>query len=82
LPADADARVDTDSWHVPPLFRVLVDAGQVARDEAYRAFNMGVGMVVIAAPADADAIVGGVRADGLDAWVMGDIVPGTRTVRL
>jgi phosphoribosylformylglycinamidine cyclo-ligase len=82
LPANADARVDTHSWQVPAVFQVLVDAGQVAQDEAYRAFNMGVGMVVISAPADADALVAGIRADGLEAWVMGDIVSGTQTVRL
>ncbi|HYV97933.1 MAG TPA: phosphoribosylformylglycinamidine cyclo-ligase [Gemmatimonadaceae bacterium] len=82
LPKNLDARVDTGSWTVPRLFEELVRAGQVARDEAFRAFNMGVGMVVIAAPADADSILTGIRAAGVDAWMLGDVVPGAGNVRL
>jgi phosphoribosylformylglycinamidine cyclo-ligase len=82
LPSAVDARVDTGAWRVPPLFRILVDAGQVSRDESYRAFNMGVGMVVIAAPGDAPAIIEHIRAGGVDAWAMGDVVSGDGNVRL
>jgi phosphoribosylformylglycinamidine cyclo-ligase len=82
LPATLDARVDTGSWTVPSLFRVLTDAGQVKRDEAFRAFNMGVGMVVICAPDDADVMVNTIRAAGTDAWVLGDVGKGTGQVLL
>ena len=82
LPAALDARVDTASWTVPPLFRVLVEAGGVPRDEAFRAFNMGVGMVAVVDRGDVDAIVSSVRAGGVDAWPMGDVVAGSGTVRL
>ena len=76
LPPTLDARVDTASWDVPELFKVLVEAGNVSRDEAFRAFNMGVGMVVIVPRADAGAIVTPIRASGTDAWVMGEVVAG------
>jgi phosphoribosylformylglycinamidine cyclo-ligase len=82
LPAALDARVDMGSWTVPPLFRVLVEAGQVARDEAFRAFNMGVGMVVIAASQDAAAIIAGIRDGGINAWQLGDVIAGAGQVRL
>lgn len=82
MPGTLDARVDTSSWTVPPLFEALVDAGRVARDEAFRAFNMGVGMVVVLARGDVDAIVGAARAGGVEAWVLGDVVAGTGQVRL
>ena len=55
---------------------MLVEAGNVSRDEAFRAFNMGVGMVVIVPRADAGAIVTAIRASGTDAWVMGEVVAG------
>ena len=45
LPAHLDAVIDTSSWEIPTLFRELERAGGVARDEMYRTFNMGVGMV-------------------------------------
>ena len=82
LPATLDARVDGGSWTVPPLFRVLCDAGQVSREEAFRAFNMGVGMVVIADRAEAGAMAGAIRVAGVNAWVMGDVGNGTGQVRL
>ena len=82
LPPSLDARVDTTSWIVPTLFRVLVDAGGVERAEAFRAFNMGVGMVVITDRAGADALIPAVRGAGVDAWIMGDVVSGTGSVIL
>jgi phosphoribosylformylglycinamidine cyclo-ligase len=82
LPPTLDARVDPASWTVPALFQVLVEAGQVSRDEAYRAFNMGVGMVVIMAREDAGAVVAAIRAAGTEAWVMGDVVGGEGKVTL
>src|ERR1039458_4566333 len=44
LPPTMDAAVDTASWEIPNLFRVLAEEGAVQPDEMYRAFNMGVGM--------------------------------------
>ena len=82
LPPALDAVVDLKSWDVPNVFQVLRDAGKVDAAEMYRAFNMGVGMVVIA-PADAaDAIMHAARSAGDRAWVMGHIAPGSGRVRL
>jgi phosphoribosylformylglycinamidine cyclo-ligase len=82
LPATMDARVDVSSWTVPPLFETLIAAGGVARDEAFRAFNMGVGMVVIAEAQHVDALITASAAQGVPAWVMGEIVPGSGRVLL
>ena len=82
LPSDCDARVKTNSWNVPPLFAALVAAGDVARDEAFRAFNMGVGMMVLTGEADADAVIGAARAAGVAAWIAGDVVSGDGRVHL
>jgi phosphoribosylformylglycinamidine cyclo-ligase len=82
LPVSMDAVVETKSWEIPPLFRALERAGGVDRMEMYRAFNMGVGMVVIA-PGDAvDAVLAAAKGAGERAWVMGRIAPGTGRVRL
>ena len=50
LPPGIQAVIETGSWQVPPLFELLARLGNVARDEMYRAFNMGVGMVLICSP--------------------------------
>jgi phosphoribosylformylglycinamidine cyclo-ligase len=82
LPPTLDARVDTSSWRVPNLFERLAEAGQVARDEMFRAFNMGVGMVVIVDPADADTVMSAARDAAVPAWIAGRIAPGSGRVIL
>ncbi len=82
LPAAMNAVVDTTSWLVPEVFNELEKAGQVPREEMFRVFNMGVGMVAVVAPENADAIVRGVDAGGVGAWVMGEIKAGSGNVVL
>jgi phosphoribosylformylglycinamidine cyclo-ligase len=82
LPSTLDAVVDLASWDVPPLFRALEKAGEVPRDEMFRVFNMGVGMVVIAAPEYADSIVRDVDAAGIGAWPLGEVRQGSGNVVL
>ncbi len=82
LPANLDAVVERSSWKVPNVFRVLERAGEVPSDEMFRAFNMGVGMVVICAKDDAPAIIESSRAANTLAWVLGDIRPGSGSVVL
>ncbi len=53
LPNDCDAVIDTRSWRVPAIFRILQENGKVDRSEMYQVFNMGIGMIVIANPRDA-----------------------------
>ena len=71
------ARVDTASWRPPPVFAVLAHAGGVERAEMYRVFNMGVGMLVVVAPGEADGFVSRLRSRGEDAWVAGEVVAGS-----
>ena len=80
LPVTLDADVDTTTWTVPSVFRVLQDAGAVTSAEMFRAFNMGVGMVVITAPEDAREIRTRAMASGFDAWEMGRVVGGSGRV--
>ncbi len=82
LPPDLDAVVDLSSWSVPNLFEVLERAGEVPRGEMFRAFNMGVGMVVICAGDDADAVIESSRAANTPAWLLGEVRPGSGVVVL
>jgi phosphoribosylformylglycinamidine cyclo-ligase len=61
---------------VPPLnvFSQLVEAGGVERDEAWRAFNMGVGMILVVAPDEAARIEGELASAGHAPFALGEIV--------
>ena len=82
LPDTLDAIVETATWEVPNAFRVLEHAGHVPREEMFRAFNMGVGMIVVTSAAGADAVVASAAAAGVDAWRLGQVKPGSGRVTL
>jgi phosphoribosylformylglycinamidine cyclo-ligase len=80
LPSNANAVIDAGTWEVPTVFSALEAAGKVPRDEMFRVFNMGVGMVVIAPASHADEIIGSARVAGAVGWVMGVVKSGTGEV--
>ena len=57
LPAHLGARVDLGAWPVPEPFATLVDWGGLADSEAFRVWNMGIGLVAVVDAAGADALV-------------------------
>ena len=80
LPSNVDAVVHVNSWTIPDEFLTLEKAGEVAREEMLRAFNMGVGMVVLADAAAADSVIAHAAAAGVPAWALGETRRGTGAV--
>jgi phosphoribosylformylglycinamidine cyclo-ligase len=80
LPDGLAAQIDPEQWPLPPIFALLGTYG-LARDELYRTFNMGIGMVLACGPADAAAILAELPA----AYRMGQVIEqrdGKRVVGL
>ncbi|GAC1639768.1 MAG: hypothetical protein NVS4B9_32520 [Ktedonobacteraceae bacterium] len=50
LPTGTRAVIETATWTVPPLFELLASLGNLQREELYRTFNMGIGMVIVLSP--------------------------------
>jgi len=50
LPQGLQAVIETYKWKVPPLFQLLARLGRLSREEQYRTFNMGIGMVIVLTP--------------------------------
>jgi phosphoribosylformylglycinamidine cyclo-ligase len=82
LPSGLDAVVETKSWEVPDVFETIARAGVTDRQEMFRTFNMGVGMMVVAGPSDADAVLAAATGEGVEAWVAGEIRAGSGQVLL
>jgi len=78
LPAGVEAVVDAGSWPWPPLFRVLMRAGQVGRDEMRRVFNLGVGMIACVARDDVETVVRAADRAQVRAWIIGEIRPARK----
>jgi phosphoribosylformylglycinamidine cyclo-ligase len=82
LPEGCAAEIDLQSWSIPPLFRVLQQRGGISSDEMFRAFNMGVGLVIVCAARDAQRIFNMLSMAGEpNAFRLGFIVAGARSVR-
>ncbi len=58
LPDGLAAQLESSSWTVPPIFRLIQERGNVDPDEMYRVFNMGIGMAVICSPDNSGEITG------------------------
>jgi phosphoribosylformylglycinamidine cyclo-ligase len=57
LPEGLAAQIDSQSWSVPPLFRIIQKAGNVDENEMYHVFNMGIGMAVICSTINVDKLL-------------------------
>jgi phosphoribosylformylglycinamidine cyclo-ligase len=76
LPEGCGAAVRTAAWPRPALFSFLQQQGGVSDDEMYRVFNMGIGMVAVAAPGDADGVRDVARRASVETWVIGEVTRG------
>ena len=57
LPKGLAAQIDASTWSVPPVFRLIQNAGQVSDDEMYNVFNMGIGLVVTTSTENASVLL-------------------------
>jgi phosphoribosylformylglycinamidine cyclo-ligase len=80
LPPGVEAVVDAGSWPWPPLFRVLMRAGQVGREEMRRVFNLGVGMIAVVARDDVETAVRAAERVQVPAWLIGEVRAGSKPV--
>ncbi|MFN0140078.1 MAG: phosphoribosylformylglycinamidine cyclo-ligase [Pyrinomonadaceae bacterium] len=76
LPDGVAVEITRGSWPEPPIFGMMQRLGNVADQEMFRTFNMGVGMVVICSAADADSVCGEV----VECRKIGQVVDGDKPV--
>jgi phosphoribosylformylglycinamidine cyclo-ligase len=75
MPATCDALIDTSTWKVPPIFRLIQKGGGIAFEEMLEVFNMGIGLVLVVARRNAAEVLE--RTAGK---IIGQITPGSRKV--
>ena len=78
FPPGVQANIDLGTWQTPDIFRLIQRLGEVAREEMYRVFNMGVGFCIVAGKDEAAGIVR--QCPG--AFLMGEIAAGDGQVHL
>jgi len=81
LPEGAAVEIDKGSWPVLPVFKLMQEIGNVSEAEMYRTFNMGVGMVIVAAAQHAATIESHLSVYG-SVYKIGRVVKGDREVSI
>lgn len=74
LPKNLAVRIDIGSWHVPPVFDWLKQAGNMHDAEMWRTFNCGIGMVLAVDKAKAKKIAAILKKSGEKVFTIGEVV--------
>ncbi|WP_127784186.1 phosphoribosylformylglycinamidine cyclo-ligase [Rhodococcus sp. X156] len=81
VPKGLVAELDRGTWSPAPVFGVIAHRGRVERAEMEKTFNMGIGMVAIVGPEDADRALAVLTARHVPSWVLGSVQKATDSAR-
>lgn len=82
LGANTHAVIHKDSYPIPPIFGLLQRKGEIEEHMMYNTYNMGIGMIVAVAPANAERAMEAIREAGETPYIIGEIKTGTKGVTL
>lgn len=80
IPKGFGAKIDKSALRIPPIFKLLAEKGNIPERDMFNTFNMGVGMSVVVAKADAEKALEILKANGEAAYIMGEIIPSEEGV--
>ncbi len=80
IPKGFGAKIDKSALRISPIFKLLAEKGNIPERDMCNTFNMGVGMSVVVAKADAEKALEILKANGEDAYIMGEIIPSEEGV--
>jgi phosphoribosylformylglycinamidine cyclo-ligase len=73
VPTNCIVFLDSSLWEIPPLIKLIKIAGRIDREEMFRTFNCGIGMVLLIAEQDVDGVLKKLRRLGEKARVIGEV---------
>ena len=82
LPKGKTTKIRYEDVRVLPIFDLIKETGNIPTDHMFSTFNMGVGMVMVVSPEEADKTIEILKAQGEDAYVLGSVVDGEEGVIL
>ena len=82
IPDGLCAKIEKKALRIPPIFPLLSRMGGISERDMFNTFNMGTGMVLVAAKDSADKALAALHSFGQEAGVIGEIVLGEEKVEL
>ena len=80
FPEGVGCRIDTKSYEVPAIFRVMQKKAKLSKQEMYNTFNMGIGMVVCVKKSDVEATIAQLESTGEECVILGKTVKGSGVI--
>ena len=80
LPDGFGAKIDKSALRILPIFDLIAKTGNIPERDMFNTFNMGVGMSIVVAAEDAEKTLEVLKANGEDAYVMGEIIESDEKV--
>lgn len=74
IPKGFRLNINWNAWERPAIFRIIQEAGNVPEEEMRKTFNLGVGLILIVPPADADRVLAVLKRKRERPFVMGEVV--------
>ena len=82
IPEGLCARIEKSRVKVLPIFRLIAEKGGISEHDMFNTYNMGVGMSVIVPAEEAEKALGILKANGIDAYPIGEIVKGESKIEI
>ncbi len=74
IPKGFGAKIKRSDVQVLPIFELIAETGNIPERDMFNTFNMGVGMSIVVNKEDADKAIEILRANGEDAYILGEVV--------
>ena len=82
VPDGLCAKIQRSAVKVLPIFELIAKKGNIAEREMFNTFNMGVGMSIVVSKSDVDTALEILKANGEDAYVIGEIIKGEDKIQI
>ena len=82
IPDGLCAKINKSAIRLPAIFQMLQSMGNIPEHDMFNTYNMGVGMTVIVKAEDADRAIAALKAEGCDAYALGEVVTGEEKIAL
>ena len=82
IPDGLCAKIKRESVRTLPIFDLIAKAGNISERDMFNTFNMGVGMCIVVSSEDAENAIEILKANGEDAYIIGEIVKGEEKIRI
>ncbi|MBE7033729.1 MAG: phosphoribosylformylglycinamidine cyclo-ligase [Ruminococcaceae bacterium] len=80
LPEGMGAKIQKSAVKILPIFDLIAKTGNISERDMFNTFNMGVGMSVVVSKEEADKALEILRANGEDAYIIGEIIKSDESV--